>query len=392
MKRLVTITGLPQPKMPFSPDELLRYQRHLSLRGFGPAAQERLKQSAVLVVGAGGLGCPALLYIAAAGVGRIVIIDSDRVDLTNLQRQVLYTTADAGLPKADAAAARLRALNPLITVEPHVARLTRTNALELVRSVDLVLDGSDNFGTRYLVNDACVLADRPFVYGAISEFEGQVSVFNWRLGPTYRCLFPEPPPPGTVANCAEAGVLGVLPGLIGTVQASEAIKLITGLGEPLSGRLMLWDALTMQTQLLTFTADPRSREIRDLPPDGYGEACATAAVAGASALADELPEEIEADELRARLGEVQLLDVREEWERALGRIDASLNAPLSRLACANIAAEYPELDPARPLVAYCAVGARSLRALPLLRKQGFKHVRSLRGGLRAWNASEARVP
>jgi sulfur-carrier protein adenylyltransferase/sulfurtransferase len=373
--------------MPFTPDELLRYQRHLSLRGFGPAAQERLKQSAVLVVGAGGLGCPALLYLAAAGVGRIVIIDSDRVDVSNLQRQVLYTSADAGQPKATAAAARLRALNPCIAIEPHVARFTRTNALDLVRAVDVVVDGSDNFGTRYLVNDACVLADRPFVYSAISEFEGQLSVFNWRGGPTYRCLFPEPPEPGTVANCADAGVLGVLPGLIGTAQACETIKLLAGIGEPLSGRLMLWDALTMRMQLLTFAADPRSREIHDLPPDGYGETCAVpAAVAGASIAAGALPDEIDATELRAIVRDVQLLDVREEWEHALGRIEPSVNAPLSRLQHEGGTAALASLDPARPVIAYCAVGARSLRALPLLRAQGFTHVRSLRGGIKAWRA------
>src|SRR6266498_827401 len=187
--------------MTFSPDELARYQRHLSLAGFGLDAQLKLKNGSVLVIGAGGLGCPALLYLAAAGVGRIVIVDSDRVDVSNLQRQTLYVSEDAGMLKVDAAARRLRALNPFITIEPRAERFTRDNALELVRSVDVVLDGSDNFATRYLVNDACVLADRPFVYGAIQSFEGQLSVFNWRGGPTYRCLFPEPPEAGTVPNC-----------------------------------------------------------------------------------------------------------------------------------------------------------------------------------------------
>ncbi|MBC8010289.1 MAG: HesA/MoeB/ThiF family protein, partial [Burkholderiales bacterium] len=259
--------------MSFSADELLRYQRHLGLADFGVEAQEKLRAGSVLVIGAGGLGCPALLYLAAAGVGRIVLIDPDFVDVSNLQRQILYISADAGRPKSIAAAERLRALNPHIVIEPHVARFTRANALELVRSVNVVLDGSDNFATRYLVNDACVLGDRSLVYGAIQGFEGQASVFNYRGGPTYRCLFPEPPPAGAAPNCAEAGVLGVLPGLIGTLQATEAIKLLAGVGDPLSGRLFLYDALAMTTRTLRLAADPRSRQITELPPDGYGEIC-----------------------------------------------------------------------------------------------------------------------
>ena len=240
--------------MAFSPEEISRYQRHLSLAGFGPAAQERLKASSVLVIGAGGLGCPALLYLAAAGVGRILIVDPDTVDVSNLQRQVLYTGADRGSSKAEAAARRLRALNPLIGIEARAVRFQRSNALELVRSCDLVVDGSDNFATRYMVNDACVIAGKPFVYGAIQGFEGQVSVFNWRGGPTYRCLFPEPPDPGTVPNCAEAGVLGAVTGIIGTMQACEAIKVLAGVGQPLSGRLLVWNALTMTSTLVCLQA------------------------------------------------------------------------------------------------------------------------------------------
>src|SRR3954465_8825072 len=278
--------------MTFSREELARYARHLSLASFGPAGQEKLKRGSVLVIGAGGLGCPALLYLAAAGVGRIVLVDFDRVDVSNLQRQVLYTSEDEGQPKAEAAARRLRALNPFITIEPRVERFTRDNALDLVRSVDVVLDGSDNFGTRYLVNDACVLADRPLVFGAIQAFEGQLSVFNWRGGPTYRCLFPEPPEAGSVPNCAEAGVLGVLPGLIGTAQACEAIKVLAGIGEPLAGKLLLFDALTMETQIVALAVDPRSRNIRELPPEGYGETCT---------LNLEDTEEIDVDDLRAAL-------------------------------------------------------------------------------------------
>lgn len=371
------------PPMPFSHDELLRYQRHLALPGFGPGAQEKLRAGSVLVVGAGGLGCPALLYLAAAGVGRIVLLDPDRVDVSNLQRQILYSSADAGRPKALAAAERLRALNPHVSIEASPERLTRANALGLVRSVDLVLDGSDNFATRYLVNDACVLADRPFVYGAIQGFEGQVSVFNWRGGPTYRCLFPEPPPPGAAPNCAEAGVLGVLPGLIGALQATEALKLLAGVGEPLSGRLFLYDALSLTTRTLRLAADPRSRSITALPPEGYGESCAAPRLA-------EAPEplrEIAPDELRAALASAsppQLLDVREDWERALGALSPSVHLPLAALAGADLSA----LDPSRPVVVYCAGGVRSAKAIPILRaRTAFRELRSLRGGFKAWASS-----
>ena len=364
--------------MPFTPEELARYQRHLSLAGFGPAAQEKLKRGSVLVIGAGGLGCPALLYLAAAGVGRIVIVDADRVDVSNLQRQVLYTGDEAGQAKAEAAARRLRALNPLIALEPRGERFTRANALALVRDVDVVLDGSDNFATRYLVNDACVLAGRPFVYGAIQGFEGQVSVFNWRSGPTYRCLFPEPPAPGTVPSCAEAGVLGVLPGLVGTAQACEVIKLLTGIGEPLAGRLLLWDALTMRTHSVALAADPRSRDIRELPPDGYGATCVAPDA-----------EEIEADAARAVIGAggtLQLIDVREDWERALGAIEPSVHLPVGTLEREG-ATVVGNLNPAARTIVYCAFGARSLRAARFLRERlGFSVVSSLRGGFKAWSA------
>lgn len=386
--------------MTLSPDEIARYQRHLSLAGFGPEAQEKLKHGSVLVVGAGGLGCPALLYLAAAGVGRIEIVDDDRVDVSNLQRQVLYTEADAGLLKADAAARRLRALNRFITVVPRPVRLTRENALELVRGVDVVLDGTDNFSTRYLVNDACVLAGRPYVYGAIQGFEGQASVFNWRGGPTYRCLFPEPPEPGTVPNCAEAGVVGALPGLIGTVQSLEVVKLLTGIGEPLSGRLLLWDTLTMTTRTVRIAPDPRSREITALPPEGYGETCAVPAGAEPAARADGrglhdiaeaargavLPEEIDvADLQRALKGAMlpQVVDVRESWERALGAIEPSTLVPLSALERGR--ADLGGFDTAIPTIVYCASGVRSLRAVEILRtRHGFRSVTSLRGGINAW--------
>lgn len=365
--------------------EIARYQRHLSLPGFGSEAQLKLKAGSVLVIGAGGLGCPALLYLAAAGVGRIGIIDSDRVDVSNLQRQVLYTEADAGQLKVEAAARRLRALNPFIEIVTHAERFTRVNALALVRGFDVVLDGSDNFGTRYLVNDACVLADKPLVYGAIHAFEGQVSVFNWRGGPTYRCLFPEPPEPGTVPNCAEGGVLGVLPGLIGTMQACETLKLLTGVGTPLAGRLWLWDSLSMTTQTLVLASDPRSREIKELPPEGYGETCAVPTPT----------KEIELEEFQTKFGAVihgrkaQLIDVRESWERELGTITPSLHLPLGQLEDGEgVASALRSLDPSGETIVFCASGRRSLRGAELLRdRYGFQSAVSLRGGYKGWAAA-----
>jgi len=362
--------------MPFSSDELARYQRHLSLSGFGPEAQAKLQAARVLVIGAGGLGCPILLYLAAAGVGHLTVIDADTVDVSNLQRQILFTTGDAGQPKAEVAARRLLALNPCIEIVPLVARLTRANALDLIRAHDVVVDGSDNFATRYLVNDACVLAGKPLIYGAIQGFEGQASVFNFKNGPTYRCLFPEPPAAGTVPNCSEAGVLGVLPGLIGTVQATETIKVLTGIGEPLSGRLLLWNSLTMTSRTLRFAADPASRAITELPPEGYGETCALPA--------NPTGDELTAAELRANLS-VQLIDVREDWERALGAIQPSVHAPLGTLGGDAARAALATLDPQKPTVVYCAGGVRSLKALaPLRETHGFTALRSLKGGFKAW--------
>jgi len=364
---------------PLSAAELERYRRHLSLRGFGMEAQRRLKASHVLVIGAGGLGCPALLYLAAAGVGRLTLLDPDRVDVTNLQRQILYTQDDLGAFKAETAARRLSGLNPLLHIEAHCERFTRVNARALVREADLVLDGSDNFGTRYLANDACVLEGRPLVYGAIHQFEGQLSVFNLDGGPTYRCLFPEPPDPSAVPNCAEAGVLGILPGLIGTAQAAEAIKVLAGIGEPLSGRLLIWDALTMGSRILRFNARPESRLITDLPPDGYAGACNAPSSAPVT-------EEIGVAELANLLqqpGGIQLLDVREDHElKASGGIGHFVHLPLGPLRSGQAPAG---LDPAKPCVVYCAGGVRSLAALPLLRKiHGFTQLHSLRGGFSAW--------
>lgn len=364
--------------MTFTSDELSRYARHLSLAGFGPVAQEKLKRARVLVIGAGGLGCPALLYLAAAGVGKIVIMDGDRVDVSNLQRQVLYTSDDAGQPKAEAAARRLRALNPLIEVVAKAERFTRDNALEQLRDIDVVIDGSDNFSTRYLVNDACVLAGKPLVYGAIQGFEGQASVFNFKGGPTYRCLFPEPPEPGSVPNCSEAGVLGVLPGLIGTIQATEAIKVLTGIGEPLSGRLLLWDSLAMTARTVKLAADPRSREIRELPLENYGKTCSLPTMQPTS-------DEIDGPELKAKISDVQLIDVREDWERAMGTIEPSAHLPLGQLASGSVDTVVTALDAKKPTVIFCAHGMRSLKALAILRQRhGFTSAQSLRGGYEEW--------
>ena len=358
-------------------EELARYQRHLALHGFGQAAQERLKAGKVLVVGAGGLGCPALLYLAAAGVGRSVLVDSDRVEASNLQRQVLYTEEDIGQAKAEVAAKRLHALSSLVDVVPVADRLRRENALDLIRASDVVIDGSDNFATRYLVNDACVMADRPFVYGAIQGFDGQLSVFNWRGGPTYRCLFPSPPPAEQAPNCAQAGVLGVLPGVVGTWQAGEAIKILAGEGEPLSGKLLLWNALTMNVQSVSLAADPKSRPICELPADEDHTPCSSTSL------------EIEAAELRSLMGmgDVQLLDVREDWERAADAIVPSRHVPLWQFDQPLIEDLLKGLRADLPLIVYCAAGVRSLRAVTIMREQfGLRAARSLRGGMHAWRA------
>lgn len=361
-------------------DEIRRYQRHLSLSGFGPEAQVRLKESTVLMIGAGGLGCPALLYLAAAGVGHIILMDADRVDVSNLQRQILFTTEDAGALKVEAAAQRLHALNPLIRVTAVPERISRKNAIAWIQRADVVVDGSDNFATRYLVNDACVLADRPLVYGAIRDFSGQVSVFNWQGGPTYRCLFPEPPPPGSVPTCSEAGVLGVLPGLVGSLQATEALKILTGIGQPLSGRLLIVDALGARFRTLQLLPHPESRMITDLPPDDYGQTCAND-----SAVED--PDEIDITAARRNQHAFQWIDVREPIERLASAIKPSVHVPLGQLHQGHH--DLKTLDPDRPTIAYCAAGVRSLHALDILRQvHRFTNVRSLRGGIREWDMND----
>jgi adenylyltransferase/sulfurtransferase len=365
--------------------EIERYQRHLSLPSFGKEAQLKLKAARVLVIGAGGLGCPALQYLAAAGVGKLGVMDFDLVDASNLQRQILFTEGDVGKPKASVAADRLRAMNSNIDVVDIAERLSEENALQIFQDYDLIVDGSDNFVTRYLVNDACVMTKKPLIYGAIYTFQGQVSVFNFQGGPTYRCLFPDPPDPKDAPNCSEIGVIGILPGLIGTLQASEAIKVITGVGEPLSGSLLLWDVLTMKQQTIRFGLVPESLEITELRETEF--VCSVEST-------PETKEEVDAGELAEWLGEgreLQILDVREDWERALLRME-SLHIPLGTLLFSGSAPEAMGISPSKPLVIYCASGGRSLKATRELKEvHGFSRVWSLNGGMKAWAESGGEV-
>jgi molybdopterin/thiamine biosynthesis adenylyltransferase/rhodanese-related sulfurtransferase len=343
--------------------ELRRYDRHIRLPEIGLEGQQKLKAAHVLVVGCGGLGCPVLQYLAAAGVGTLGLLDFDTVDETNLQRQVLYATADVGRLKAEVAAEKLRAQNPFISVQPHLARITAASARTLLTDYDIVVDCSDNFVTRYLLNDACVLLGKPLVFGAIFKFEGQVTVFNYQGGPTYRCLFPEPPDESP--NCSEIGVLGVLPGMVGTFQANEVIKLITGVGEVLSGRLLLLDALNLAFTTLSFQTVAANKVPRELVDNQF--TCETDAVP-----------EVTADQLKRRLEDKEslvLLDVREEHEYAIRNIGGRL-IPLGQLAAA-----VPTLTRDRPIVVHCASGRRSQQAVRLLQAQGFEQVASLRNGL-----------
>lgn len=366
-----------------SPDELQRYARHLTLPEFGLAGQRRLRGSRVLLIGAGGLGSPAALYLAAAGVGTLGIVDDDRVDLSNLQRQVLHGSATIGRPKVDSAAARLADLNPGVRVVTHPVRLTADNARALIRDYDLVIDGSDNFPTRYLVNDACVLERTPFVYGSIYRFEGQLSLFATTDGPCYRCLFAEPPAPELVPSCAEAGVLGVLPGIVGSLQALEAIKWLTGIGTPAVGRLVLFDGLRLTVREIALRRDPACAVCGDAPSVttliDYEAFCGTAQPATERSVA---VLELSGAALRERLGgDVApfLLDVREPWEYEIAHLEGSMLVPLAELP-----GRLAELPTSGPIVAICHHGVRSMTALAFLRSAGFADVQSLRGGIDAW--------
>ncbi len=366
------------PKL--SHEEILRYSRHLILPDVGLEGQKKLKAARVLLVGAGGLGSPAALYLAAAGVGTLGLVDFDVVDKTNLQRQILHGTSTVGRPKLESAAARIRDLNPNVRVEPFETRLTSQNALDIIREFDVVADGTDNFPTRYLVNDACVLLGKPNVYGSIFRFEGQASVFYAKQGPCYRCLYSEPPPPGLVPSCAEGGVLGVFPGIIGSIQAMETIKLILGAGEPLIGRLLLFDALKLQFRELKLAKDP------DCPVCGvhptvtklidYEAFCGIAAEPAYDG-AEISPQELQAEWLRNP--DLVVIDVREPHEHEIARIDGAVLIPLGELP-----ERLGELDGHREIVTHCHHGARSLKALDILKGAGFSKVRSLRGGIDAW--------
>lgn len=362
-------------------EERLRYLRHLALPEVGEAGQALLKRSSVLVVGAGGLGSPVALYLAAAGVGRIGLVDFDRVDTTNLQRQVLFSTGDVGRRKVEAAAERLRAMNPEIEVLPHAERLSGENALALVRSYDVVVDGADNFTARYLANDAAALLGKPCVHGSILRFEGQVAVFHAGHGPCYRCLYPEPPPPGAIPSCAEAGVLGVLPGVIGTIMAAEVLKLLLGIGETLLGRMIRFDALAMRFREMRVPRDPACplcgerptlREVRE-----HSMCC------GVPLAKEKMMETITVEELKKAIDAKQpitLIDVRETSEFALCRIPTSTLIPLGELP-----ARLGELDRNADLVIHCKVGGRSAKACEFLATQGFPRVRNLTGGILAWS-------
>lgn len=371
-----------------SPDELQRYHRHLILPDVGEEGQRRLKAARVLLVGAGGLGSPAALYLAAAGVGHLGIVDGDAVELSNLQRQVLHGTSDVGRAKVASARARLHDLNPLVEVATYHTRLTSANAMELLRDYDVIVDGTDNFPSRYLINDACVLLGKPNVYGSVIRFDGQASVFGADDGPCYRCLFREPPPPGLTPNCAEGGVFGVLPGLVGVIQATETIKLITGVGEPLVGRLLLVDALRMRFRTIELARDPEclacgTREITTLIDyDAFCGMRSTASTASVEAEGNR-DEDITPLALSSRLrngGAPAVIDVREPYEWAIARLPHARLIPLDSLPQA-----VHSLDREAELVVYCHHGVRSQAAAGWLRDQGFGRVRNLAGGIDRWS-------
>lgn len=368
-----------------SHEEILRYSRHLLIPEVGLAGQKKIKAASVLVIGTGGLGSPVALYLAAAGVGRIGLVDYDVVDASNLQRQVIHGTSGIGSLKVESARRRMLDLNPDIEVEVYNEPFTSENAMQIAADYDVLIDGTDNFPTRYLTNDICVFLGKPNVYGSIFRFDGQVSVFDARRGPCYRCLFPEPPPPGLVPSCAEGGVLGVLPGTIGTLQATEALKLILGIGEPLIGRLLLYNALDMTFDFVNLRKNPNCKVCGPNPeitqPIDYEAFCGVpghdheeGSVGGGW--------DIEAGELARLLrsgAQITLLDVREPHELEISRLEGARLIPLGQLA-----ARLSELDSAEEMVVFCKSGSRSARALELLTSAGFRKVKNLKGGINAW--------
>ena len=364
-----------------SSDELQRYGRHLVLPDVGLEGQRKLKAGRVLLVGAGGLGSPVALYLAAAGVGTLGLIDFDVVDISNLQRQVLHGTSDVGRSKLDSARDRIREVNPHVAVDTYEMRLTSVNALDILSDYDVVVDGTDNFATRYLTNDACVLLGKPNIYGSIFRFEGQASVFATESGPCYRCLYPDPPPPGLVPSCAEGGVLGVLPGIVGTIQATEALKLLLGIGDPLVGRLLLIDALGSRFRVVSLERDPTcaacgTREIRELLD--YDAFCGSVKSPDADVISEMTPTEL-AQRL-SRGDAPDIIDVREPYEWQIARIPSARLIPLGTLH-----REASSLDPGREIVVYCHHGIRSAHAAEQLRATGFTRVRNLAGGIARWS-------
>lgn len=378
-------TNLAEPKSAaLTNEEVARYSRHLILPEVGVEGQLKLKQASVALVGAGGLGAPLGLYLAAAGVGRIGMVDFDVVDASNLQRQVIHGTKDIGRKKLDSAADRMSDVNPNIRIDKFDTGLTSENALGILKDYDIVIDGTDNFPTRYLVNDACVLLKKPNVYGSIFRFEGQATVFAYEDGPCYRCLYPEPPPPGLVPSCAEGGVLGILPGIIGLIQATEAVKLILGIGEPLKGRLLLYDALGMRFRELKLRRD------RDCPVCGdhptvtklidYQEFCGVRPQPVQATAAEGVIDPREVKEKLDRGDNFVLVDVREPHEYQIARIPGSRLIPLG-----DLPKNLGELDTEADIVAHCKSGARSQKAVDLMKQNGFKHVRNMTGGILAWS-------
>jgi len=370
---------------PLSHEEILRYSRHLLMPEVGLSGQQRLKESSVLIIGTGGLGSPVSMYLAAAGVGRIGLVDYDKVDFTNLQRQIVHGTSTLGERKVESARRRLLDLNPSIQIDTTDEPFTSENAFGIADSYSLVIDGTDNFPTRYLVNDLCVLTHKPNIYGSIFRFEGQVSVFWADRGPCYRCLFPEPPPPGLVPSCAEGGVFGVLPGTIGTLQATEALKVLLGIGRPLIGKLLVYDALSMSFDELSLKKNPRCKVCSAEPEIttliDYEAFCGVPGHDRAdTGLAAEW--EVEPQEVSRRLAageKLRLVDVREPHELEISHIAGADLIPLGQLA-----SRLHELDSAREMVVFCKSGTRSARALELLAGAGFRKVKNLRGGINAW--------
>src|SRR6266851_1391226 len=368
-----------------TPPEVARYSRHLIMPEVGMEGQKRLKSASILLVGAGGLGSPLGLYLAAAGIGRIGIVDFDVVDFSNLQRQVLHGTPDVGRSKLQSAKDRLQAINPEVQIDLYETRLTSSNALSILGPYDIVIDGTDNFPTRYLVNDACVLLKKPNVYGSIFRFDGQASVFYPPQGPCYRCLYPEPPPPGEVPSCAEGGVLGILPGLIGCIQATEAVKLILDKGSPLIGRLLLYDALQMKFQEFKVRRNPKCPMCGDKPTItqliDYEQFCGIRGQEAAVPAPAESQWEITVEELKRRLDQndkVFILDVRNPEEFQICRIPGSTLLPLPELP-----QRFKELNPDQETVIHCKSGMRSLKAMNFLRQRGFRNVKNLKGGILA---------